>query len=447
MMGILEVVGAAAVVVGMVLVGWRVFSGSEAGSAESTPSATTADAAPKDSAADPPPTSTPLPTATPTPTPETFATRLSALRLSEQLASELSSPLGGCLLSPTTETTPGAVGLECIRYDQGPVAKTQVVAASDGRVVHISTQPPVPLARQRHDRWTWADQPELGRHVVIDHGPIGGHTNVQTVYSGLESILPSLRLGQLVSEGQALGALGDQDLALPLGFEVWADSARSDGARVPVAAPSLETQSQIAERLRTWIGSPTTQGCSLILANPGQLPGAARNYRNGTHRGIDLGCTGGGHSALAVADGVVAYLVNDYHEASVQDRDSLLDLAAEASSTPHWTLAMLYGNVVIIDHGDVEGVGHVVSISAHLDWVDPEISLGGSVDKGQVLGEIGNRGTRAASAGVPSSEDPATHLHWELFIDGWYLAQDLPSAEIPGIISTSLCGPAGTPGC
>ena len=108
---------------------------------------------------------------------------------------------------------------------------------------------------------------------------------------------------------------------------------------------------------------------------------------------------------------------------------------------------MLYGNVVIIDHGELGDAGRVVTISAHLEAVDPEITLGGTVAKGQPLGEIGNRGTNASAQGLRGAADPSLHLHWELYVDGWYLGAGLPSPTVGELVRTALCGTEPTPGC
>ncbi len=108
---------------------------------------------------------------------------------------------------------------------------------------------------------------------------------------------------------------------------------------------------------------------------------------------------------------------------------------------------MLYGNVVVIDHGEIPGVGRVVTISAHLEEVDPLISIGGRVSRGQRLGEQGNRGTNASALGIRGFADPTLHLHWELFIDNWYLGSGLDPVTTIQVMATALCGAAETAGC
>jgi murein DD-endopeptidase MepM/ murein hydrolase activator NlpD len=102
---------------------------------------------------------------------------------------------------------------------------------------------------------------------------------------------------------------------------------------------------------------------------------------------------------------------------------------------------------VVIDHGVIPEAGRVYSIAAHLEAVDPAIELGAEVMAGQVLGELGNRGTNASAQGVRGSADPSLHLHWELFIDNWYLGEGQPANVVAELVATTLCDAAATPGC
>ncbi|MFT4597082.1 MAG: murein DD-endopeptidase MepM/ murein hydrolase activator NlpD [Paracrocinitomix sp.] len=73
--------------------------------------------------------------------------------------------------------------------------------------------------------------------------------------------------------------------------------------------------------------------------------------------------------------------------------------------------------------------------------------MGGRVSRGQRLGELGNRGTNASAQGIRGAADPSLHLHWEIFIDNWYLGSGLDVSTTIELIATALCGAAQTPGC
>ena len=381
------------------------------------------------------PTATALPVPTPTPLPFDEAFPLGTL------ADALASPLPECSLVANPVSVAGTVTLTC--RDQW--SSVGVMSAADGRIVHISTQAAVPGSDPAPPGWwSWAAQGALGPHVVVDHGPIGGTTTTQTVYAGLATIAEGARIGDVVSAGQPLGTVAGPGASLR--FSVWADGVRQDGAEMLVASPPAEQQQAAAEALRAVIASPIDDRCPLVRAS-GQLPGAPRYYRNGIHRGIDFGCGSAERSVFSIADGTVVYMVDDYGDPSVANREALLGSAAQAASTPEWTLVMLYGNVVIIDHGVIPGAGRVVTISAHLENVDESVVLGGPVTKGQRIGEAGNRGTNAASLGIRGADDPTLHLHWELMIDNWFLGAGLDSSTVVSVITTLLCGPAQTAGC
>ena len=385
----------------------------------------------------PTPTATPAPTPTPIPTPLPFDAAVPV----GDLGAELATPLPGCGLLGNDLRVAGTVSLKCIE----DVPSVPVVSAAAGRVVGVvneaaiaATGEPDPLG------WSWAEQVALGPHVIVDHGPLGDATNVQTVYAGLASVAEGIGIGAVVEAGQQLGAIAGPEPTLR--FSLWTNDQRQDGAAVLAAAPSLEEQRLVAEALGQVIASPTDERCPLVLSY-GSLPNAPRNYRNGTHRGIDFNCGAADRSAFSIADGTVVYLVDDYTDPTVADREALLQLAAVAGFTPHWTLVMLYGNVVVVDHGEIPGAGRVVTISAHLEEVDPAIELGATVTQGQRLGELGNRGTNASALGIRGGADPTLHLHWELYVDNWYLGAGLDGGATSEIIRTALCGAAQTAGC
>ncbi len=377
-----------------------------------------------------PPTAVPLPTATPVLVPITEIAGASA----ELLAV---SPVAGCeTFTDNVQSANGTIALEC----GSPTG--EVVAAATGRIVHIVSSEAIALNGDLPTAaWNWPSQASLGPHVVVDHGPLGDVSSLQTVYAGFDPA-PELRIGAAVDAGAVLGRSAD-----PIQFAVWTDGTRQDGiGGLSPNAPGFDEQLAIASALGEVISSPVDARCPLSLG-AGELPGAARAYRNGIHRGIDFGCGAADRSATAISAGTVAYLVDDYVDPTPEDRELLLGAAGQAQITPHWTLVMLYGNVVILDHGNLPGVGRVTTISAHLESVRPGLELGSNVDQGSVIGEIGNRGTSAAARGIFGDADPSLHLHWELYIDGWFLGQGLQPEEVRQVIDAAMCGAQPVAGC
>ncbi len=396
--------------------------------------------------AEPAATEPPAPTPTPTPLPEPVP--FLELIGRPDLVDQAETPVPDCgLFAAAAENDSigaGTVGLTCVEE----WSSVEVFPIAAGRIVGIVREDTqlvaddVPMSE--FGTWSWSYQLALGPHVIVDHGPFAGSRNMQTVYAGLETIPDDLVIGMPVDPTLTIGSLSGPRPVL--GFSLWDGNVRQDGAEVVEAGPDLEAQRLAAAALGPIIESPTDPLCPLSIAG-GQLPGAPRGYRNGTHQGIDFGCGTSDRFGHAIAPGRVVYLVDDYVDPSVANREALLRNAGLAGFTPHWTLVMLYGNVVVIDHGVVPGAGRVYSIAAHLEEVDPAIELGATVTKGQVLGELGNRGTNASAQGVRGSADPSLHLHWELFIDNWYLGEGQPANVVAELVATTLCDAAATPGC
>ncbi|WP_420437333.1 M23 family metallopeptidase [Candidatus Poriferisocius sp.] len=173
--------------------------------------------------------------------------------------------------------------------------------------------------------------------------------------------------------------------------------------------------------------------CKSPLPRPDLLPNAPRAYRFGIHQGVDFLCFSLGRHAVAALDGRVVLAVGDYQDPDPDDRDELLEVASALEATPPFTLLSLYGNYVVIDHGVVPFVGHVVTLYAHLHEVDPDIRVGETIRAGERVGEIGNRGTHAAANG-DFYEDP--HLHWELHIDNQFLGAGLNTEQTREVYTT-----------
>jgi murein DD-endopeptidase MepM/ murein hydrolase activator NlpD len=161
--------------------------------------------------------------------------------------------------------------------------------------------------------------------------------------------------------------------------------------------------------------------CGLPFGVAESLPNGARDYRGGVHEGIDFICGERGRNAVAALDGQIVMANSSYVDPTNDEREEILATAKELHRTPFWTLAMLFGRFVVIDHGIRPNVGHVVTIYAHLEEIDPAIKPGVHVKAGQRLGEIGNRGTETAATN--GTRPQSIHLHWEIHIDEHFLGQ------------------------
>lgn len=288
----------------------------------------------------------------------------------------------------------------------------------------------------------WARAATYGPFVAVDHGPRDQVSNVTTIYAGLDSVDPSLRLGQVVDSSTALGQLGRRQIngeiiSGVLTFELLADDTRFGSDPLRSAPPAASESPGLATALTPSITLPITT-CTLPFGAPDLLVGAPRAYRSGTHNGLDFNCNSTRHDVTAAADGEVLFVVRDYVDATTEDRNAVLATAGLAIDTPFWTLAMLYGNFVVVAH-DIDAVdGHVVTIYAHLSSVDDSIATGVLLDQGAPIGRVGNRGTSAASAGF-LEDDPSIHLHWELHVDERAVGYLQDPSETDGLYRQMLC--------
>lgn len=172
-----------------------------------------------------------------------------------------------------------------------------------------------------------------------------------------------------------------------------------------------------------------------IRMTDGQLPGAPRAYRNGTHEGVDYydGFCGvpirRGTPVLAAADGVVTRIDHTYIEMTAEQRAEYRRQSAQAPTTPAEILDRFRGRQVWIEHA-----GKVLTRYAHLDSVNAGISVGDAVAAGQQIGTVGNSGTPPAITGGEGE----MHLHFEIWLNGHYLGERLPPQEIRNILQRIL---------
>ena len=202
---------------------------------------------------------------------------------------------------------------------------------------------------------------------------------------------------------------------------------------------SLDQALGAATRLSGDIVVPSD--CQAVpLRWPSALPNAPRAYRSGTHQGVDFGCSRLGQPVVAALAGRVVMAAGDFEDPAPQQRHRLLDTASALGATPAYTLVMLYGNYVAVDHGIIDGVGHVMSLYAHLDALDTGIRPGLWVEAGQSLGTIGNSGTYAGASGATGAQ---LHLHWELHIDGHYLGIGLSGTDTRAVYTALFADASG----
>src|SRR3989442_3466794 len=159
----------------------------------------------------------------------------------------------------------------------------------------------------------------------------------------------------------------------------------------------------------------------LVLAF-GTLPGAPREYRAGTHEGIDIAAPFGAPVRAARA-GTIARIDHAYVEWSFAQRAFALATAVHAGAAPPDLLDRIRGRQVWIDHGD-----GVVTRYAHLSAVATELEVGDSVDAGALIGNVG-------ASGLPEG---GSHLHFEIRVGTGYLGEGLDSEDVRYLVARAF---------
>jgi peptidoglycan LD-endopeptidase LytH len=152
------------------------------------------------------------------------------------------------------------------------------------------------------------------------------------------------------------------------------------------------------------------------------MPNAPREYRNGTHEGVDFynvdNCTaiGLGTPVMAAKPGVVIRADLDYVDLTPE---TLAELNADLTSAT--SLDGFRGRQIWVDHGN-----GIVTRYCHLSGIADGIMVGSVVNAGDTLGFVGESGT-PESVNNPGNE---YHLHFELRVGDSFLGAGLEPQEV-----------------
>ncbi len=175
----------------------------------------------------------------------------------------------------------------------------------------------------------------------------------------------------------------------------------------------------------TGFAFPLAGGC--LPSGDQLMPGASREYRQGTHEGIDFydsdNCTpiGVGTEVLAAKAGKVVRADWNYSPLTQAELDEMEKRTPVADQTDEAALDRYRGRQVWIDHGN-----GVVTRYAHLSRIADGIGVGVSVRQGELIAYVGNSGT-PESLTDPNAE---MHLHFELRVGDGYLGKGLAAPEV-----------------
>jgi len=157
------------------------------------------------------------------------------------------------------------------------------------------------------------------------------------------------------------------------------------------------------------------------------MPGASREYRQGTHEGIDFydsdNCTpiGAGTEVLAAKAGKVVRADWNYSPLTQAELDEMEKQTPSEGQTDEAALDRYRGRQAWIDHGN-----GVVTRYAHLSRIADGIDVGVSVRQGELIAYVGNSGT-PESLTDPNAE---MHLHFELRVGDGYLGKGMAAPEV-----------------
>ncbi len=159
-------------------------------------------------------------------------------------------------------------------------------------------------------------------------------------------------------------------------------------------------------------------------------PNAPRNYRGGTHVGIDISFYHTDVSydpvpvtkntpVFSIEEGTIIRCDLDYEPMSLE---YWKDLSAYTKTHPRtFVMRSFGGRQIWIDHRN-----GIVSAYNHLSKIDPDLKAGTRVKKGERIGWVGNSGLR----GEVEGKDYGVHLHIEIWVDSYYLGHGMSMEDI-----------------
>jgi murein DD-endopeptidase MepM/ murein hydrolase activator NlpD len=187
--------------------------------------------------------------------------------------------------------------------------------------------------------------------------------------------------------------------------------------------------------------TPTLYGVDLIAAAedfiypvedatlpvwPRVYPGASRLYRYGVHRGVDIYSFNApdgfrtGWPARVMGNGTVIESTIPYEGINSTIFQVMLRESRAAGQTPPDLLRDFYGKYLMVEH-----TNGLISLYAHLDELNQELTPGTLIRQGDSIGTVGVTGTSGEFNPVTVSP----HLHFDIYIGERYLGQGVTIRE------------------
>jgi murein DD-endopeptidase MepM/ murein hydrolase activator NlpD len=199
--------------------------------------------------------------------------------------------------------------------------------------------------------------------------------------------------------------------------------ATPPGDSTPANADATPAPTQDSASSLTGFIYPIAGGC--LPVGDQLMPNAPRDYRQGTHEGVDFyavdNCTAItiDTPVMAAKTGVVIRADFDYVNPTLQEMNAYL-----ADPTSDTSFDAFRGRQVWVDHGN-----GIVTRYCHLNGIVAGLTLGASVNAGDVIAYVGETGT-PESLNTPGNQ---YHLHFELRVGDSYLGAGLPPQEVRGL--------------
>lgn len=219
-------------------------------------------------------------------------------------------------------------------------------------------------------------------------------------------------------------ALGGEDAAPGVLVEILAPSAES-GAPTPLFTGTPPAQLRTPGVGISGFAYPLEGAC--LPEDDSLMPGAAREYRQGLHEGVDFydsdNCAsmGPGAEVRAAKRGTVIRADWAYQDLTAETLAQLLERVREGGGDSAAVADAFRGRQVWVDHGD-----GIVTRYAHLGSVADGIDIGVEVARGEDIGYVGDSGT-PESVTAPGTQ---AHLHFEIRIGDTFLGQQLDPNEV-----------------
>lgn len=206
---------------------------------------------------------------------------------------------------------------------------------------------------------------------------------------------------------------------------------RAEAGAAATQARSQEDAVTVAEN-GLWFPIPGAR----LPETPAHLPGSVRAYRQGVNQGFDFydGDSGipvpYGAAVIASASGTLVRVDNVYDEPSSSEWQALMESVADGASEAE--LDRLRGRQVWL-----ETDGGRLLRYAHLSGIASGMMEGQRVQRGEVLGFVGNSGTDEGIAGT----ELGARLHFEVWEGDTFFGEELDTEELRIAAVSLFTGP------